>query len=85
MAKNTGTGDISAWRKIQTAHDSARYESDYRINGRDAAAVFTTGGTTAFVEWLIHDGFGIPIPHGAAGFLGALLGLMCARFFKPGR
>lgn len=81
MAKNTGNGGDSTWGKLR----AARYDGDYRLNGRDAAAVFTTGGATAFVEWALHDLIGIPIPHGAAGFLGALLGLACARFFKPGQ
>ncbi len=79
--------DDSAWGRTvkKVKQHPAVYDGEYRLNSRDAAAVFTTGGATAFVEWLVHDGFGIPIPHGAAGFLGALLGLACARFFKPGR
>lgn len=79
--------DDSAWGRTvkRVKQHPAVYDGEYRLNGRDAVGVFTTGGATAFVLWIVNDLIGIPIPHGAAGFLGALLGLACARFFKPGR
>lgn len=60
-----------------------RYEGTYRVNGGDLALVGTVGGGTAFVVW-IFSLFGMEIPQGAAGFLGAILGLLVARLLKPG-
>jgi hypothetical protein len=60
-----------------------RYKGAYRLNGGDLALVGTVGGSTAFVVW-IFTLFGIEIPQGAAGFLGAILGLLVARLLKPG-
>lgn len=60
-----------------------RYKGAYRVNGGDLALVGTVGGATAFVVWAFSL-FGTEIPQGAAGFLGAILGILVARLLKPG-
>ena len=58
------------------------YSARYVPNSGDVLLVGSATGATAFVVWIVSL-FGQDIPQGAAGFLGAILGLLVARYLKP--
>lgn len=69
-------------RKLGASVRGSMYEKTWKPSGGDVIGASSAGGATAFVIW-IFSLFDIPIPAGAAAFLGSILGLVVARIFKP--
>jgi hypothetical protein len=71
-----------AMKKAGQVIKGAMYQKTWKPSGGDLVGAGSAGSATAFIIW-VFSLFDIPIPAGAAAFLGSILGLVVARIFKP--